>query len=248
MKLHVRDAGPADAASKYYGIAWKVAKLNLEQVSGQSLIVMGHLRRASQGLIGQKVSHPFTLETNGVTWAFQHSGSLLKDPAEPDRLNSQVVFKTILSSLGGAHQDVAAATSKARQAAIEEYGGFTSLSFMLSDGQYLHVFREFQTNGQYYTLYVDNFGEMIIAASEPILAMRAEPIPRRVLCSVTRSLDFSALPSREDVEALHETVKLQACSRRPECDGRPLATSRVRTASTGSPLRSVAMTTLKLAS
>jgi hypothetical protein len=59
---------------------------------------------------------------------------------------------------------------------------------MLSDGQSLHVYRDFQTNGQYYTLYIDNFGEMVIAASEPILAMQAEPIPRGILHTLSKDL------------------------------------------------------------
>jgi hypothetical protein len=95
-----------------------------------------------------------------------------------------------LNSLhGNTHQDVAKATTLIRETAIEKYGGFTSLNFMLSDGHALHVYRDFQTNGQYYTLYMDNFGEMIIGASEPVLAMQAEPIPRGVLHTVTTELE-----------------------------------------------------------
>jgi hypothetical protein len=59
---------------------------------------------------------------------------------------------------------------------------------MLSDGQSLHVYRDFQTNPQYYTIYLDNFGEMVVAASEPILAMKAEPIPRGVLHTISPEL------------------------------------------------------------
>ena len=95
----------------------------------------------------------------------------------------------ILSSLRGrSHEDVVQATTAARELAIKEHGGFTSLNFMLSDGQALHVYREFLTNGQYYTLYMDNLGEMVIAASEPILAMQAEPTPRGILHSVNGDL------------------------------------------------------------
>jgi hypothetical protein len=61
---------------------------------------------------------------------------------------------------------------------------------MLSDGQALHLYRDFQTNGPYYTLYLDNFGEMIIGASEPILAMQAEPVPRGILHTVTLDLEI----------------------------------------------------------
>ena len=190
LKVHMRDAGSAPDASKYYGTAWKIAKLNMERAPRQSLIVMGHLRRASsQGLVAQKFAHPFIEEHDGVTWAFQHNGSLVRDSGDSGKIDSQILFETILSSLHGrSHEDVAKATRAARDLAIEKHGGFTSLNFMLSDGQALHVYRDFQTNGQYYTLYMDNFGEMIVGASEPILAMQAEPIPRGVLHTVNSEL------------------------------------------------------------
>lgn len=191
LTVHMRDAGCAADASKYYGAAWKIAKLNIERASGQPLIVMAHLRRASVGgLVAQKYAHPFIEERDGVTWAFQHNGSLLKNPADPGKLDSQVLFTTLLDHLDGrGHESVARATAAARTIAIEKFGGFTGLNFMLSDGRALHAYRDFQTNGQYYTLYVDNLGEMVVAASEPILAMDAEPLPRGVLHTVTPDLE-----------------------------------------------------------
>ena len=155
------------------------------------MIVMGHLRRASvQGLVAQKFAHPFVEERDGTTWVFQHNGSLVKDPGEPGKIDSQVLFQALLADVHGReHGDVAMAIGALRNLAIEKYGGFTGLNFMLSDGQSLHVYRDFQTNGQYYTLYLDNFGEMVIAASEPILAMKAEPIPRGALYTVSSELE-----------------------------------------------------------
>jgi len=190
LKVHMRDAGSAADASKYYGTAWKIAKLNIERTSGQSLIVMGHLRRAgAQGSVAQKFAHPFIEERDGVTWAFQHNGSLVNDPGETGMVDSQILFRSLLNNLEGReHRDVAKATATLRELAIEKYGGFTGLNFMLSDGKSLHVFRDFQANGQYYTLYMDSFGEMIIAASEPVLAMKADPLPRGVIHSITPDL------------------------------------------------------------
>ncbi len=192
LKMHIRDAGCAADASKYYGTAWKIAKLNIERAPGQSLIVMGHLRRArSKETVAQKFAHPFVEERDGVTWAFQHNGSLVSDTGDPEKIDSQVLFQILLDHLAGrGHASVAKATAAARAAALEQYGGFTSLNFMLSDGMDLHVYRDFQTNGQYYTLYMDNFGEMVIASSEPILAMKAEPIPRGILSSTTSQLEI----------------------------------------------------------
>jgi len=190
LKFHMRDAGSAADASKYYGTAWKIAKLNIERTPGRSLIVMGHLRRASaKGLVAQKFAHPFVEERDGVTWAFQHNGSLVNDPGEGGMIDSQVLFAAMLDQLKGrSHKDVAAATAAVRTLAVEKYGGFTGLNFMLSDGKLLHVYRDFQTNGQYYTLYLDNFGEMVLATSEPILAMKADPIPRGVLQTIDADL------------------------------------------------------------
>ena len=192
LKVHMRDAGSAPDASKYYGTAWKIAKLNLERTPEQSLIVMGHLRRASsQGLVAQKFAHPFIEERDGVTWAFQHNGSLILDTGAPEKIDSQVLFDVLLDELEGPdHDAVARAISATRAVAIDKYGGFTSLNFMLSDGRSLHLYRDFQTNGGYYTLYLDNFGEVVIACSEPILAMKADPIPRGVLHTVNAELQI----------------------------------------------------------
>src|SRR5437867_4703690 len=63
LKIYMRDEGCAADASKYYGTAWKIAKLNIERAPQQSLIVMGHLRRAGLGgLVAEKYAHPLVEE------------------------------------------------------------------------------------------------------------------------------------------------------------------------------------------
>jgi predicted glutamine amidotransferase len=191
VKVQMKDIGCAADASKYYGTAWKIAKLNIERAAGTSLIVLGHLRRASsKERVAQKWSHPFLEERDGVTWAFQHNGSLKNEVKDPDRVDSQILFQVILNSLEGrGHDAVAKAIRAARKTALEEYGGFTGLNLMLSDGSALHAYRDFEENGQYYTLYQDHFGEMVITTSEPILAMKAEPMPRGIVHTVTPDLE-----------------------------------------------------------
>jgi len=192
LVLRVKDIGGAAEASKYYGTAWKIAKLNIERAPGQALIVLGHLRRASVGgLVAPKFSHPFTEVRDGTTWAFQHNGSLVNDVGDGAKIDSQVLFELLLDHLdSGDHEDVAKAAATVRDIAIQKYGGFTGMNFMLSNGKALHAYRDFQTNGQYYTLYLDNFGEMIITASEPILAMQSSPMPRGVLHTITADLEL----------------------------------------------------------
>lgn len=190
LAVHMRDVGAATDASKYYGYAWKIAKLNAERAAGTCLVVLGHLRRASnQAKVAQKWTHPFVEERDGRVWAFQHNGSLLGETGDPERIDSQVLFGILLDALDGSdHDAVARATEAMRTAALTEYGGFTSLTFMLSDGRALHAYRDFERNGGYYTLYQDRLGEMIVTASEPILGMRQEPLPRGILCTVTPDL------------------------------------------------------------
>src|SRR5437016_8414967 len=94
LKVHMRDAGSAPDASKYYGTAWKIAKLNLERTPEQSLIVMGHLRRASsQGRVAQKFAHPFIEERDGVTCAFQRNGSPSLGTGASVQIDAQSLFE-----------------------------------------------------------------------------------------------------------------------------------------------------------
>jgi len=191
LKVHMRDVGSAPDSPKFYGTAWKIAKLNLERSADRSLIVLGHIRRASdKARVAQRWSHPFVEVQDGRTWAFQHNGSFMKPPPDPEHVDSQILFRLLLDRLeGDGHEAVVAATKVVRKEVIEKYGGFTGLNFMLSDGSTFHVFRDFQTNGQYYTLYQDHLGEMVITISEPILAMKADPMPRGVLHTVTTDLE-----------------------------------------------------------
>src|SRR5207245_9744778 len=100
LQYRARETGSAADASRCYGTAWKIAKLTIERMPGQSLIVMGHLRRASvTGLVAQKYSHPFIEERDGVAWAFQHNGSLLNDPGEKGLIDSQILFRSILDHI-----------------------------------------------------------------------------------------------------------------------------------------------------
>jgi len=190
LKFHERDAGSAPESSKYYGVAWRIAKLNLERAAGRSLIVLGHLRRASdQTQVGVRWSQPFVETRAGVTWSFHHNGALVRSDPDSGRSDSQVLFGLLLDALDGReHKAVAEATRAVRRLAIEDYGGFTGLNFMLTDGVCLHVYRDFQANGHYYTLYQDDLGELIVTVSEPVLGMASEPIPRGILHTVSPDL------------------------------------------------------------
>jgi len=70
------------------------------------------------------------------------------------------------------------------EAARKEYGGYSSLNFLLTDGERLHAFRDYVKDGDYYTLYYDDFGEIVLACSQPILGMKDDPVVKGSLLSV----------------------------------------------------------------
>jgi len=191
---HQRGVGSAHDDPKYFKAAWKVAKANTERKAGERLVVLAHLRRASSGTpIGPEWSHPFVETKGGRTWAFAHNGGLNDCPwrEEDGRIDSQVAFRLLLSNLDSADPEGVAAAAKATvEAARREYGGYSSLNFLLTDGDSLHAFRDYEKDSDYYTLYYDDFGEMVLACSQPILGMKDDPVVKGSLVSVGPGLEL----------------------------------------------------------
>ena len=194
LQVYMRDVGSAVEAARFFQTASKIAGLRPQTSPAEGLVVLGHVRRASEkSRIGQRWSHPFVVERDGTTWAFQHNGSFAKELPDPDRIDSQILFEWILAGLEGAsHEDVSRAAAAARSRTLKEAGGFSSLNFLLTDGMALHVYRDFQTNGEYYTLFRGRVGDMVLAASEPIFGIRGGPLPRGVLHTITPDLEVAS--------------------------------------------------------
>ena len=185
---HVRGVGSAEADAKFFQASWKIAKTNIDRKAGERLVVLAHLRRASAGTpIGAEWSHPYVESKGGRTWAFAHNGGLNDRPwrEEDGTIDSQVAFKLLLSNLDGPEPEQIAAAAKATVgAARREFGGYSSLNFMLTDGEWLHAFRDYEKDSDYYTLYYDDFGEMVLTCSQPILGMKDDPVVKGCVLSV----------------------------------------------------------------
>jgi len=188
LRDHIRGVGSAQADPKYFQAAWKVAKTNIDRKAGERLVVIGHIRRASPGTpIGPEWSHPFVDAKGGRTWAFAHNGGLNDCPwrEEDGRIDSQVAFRVLLSNLDGeGPEEVAGATKATVEAVRREYGGYSALNFLLTDGEWLHAFRDYENDSDYYTLYYDDFGEMMLACSQPILGMKDDPVVKGSIVSI----------------------------------------------------------------
>ena len=131
--------------------------------------------------------HPFVDTKAGRTWAFAHNGGLNDCPWREDdgRIDSQVAFRLLLSNLEGTEpEQVAAATRATVETARREYGGYSSLNFLLTDGDRLHAFRDYEKDSDYYTLYYDDFGEAVLVCSQTILGMKDDPVVKGSLVSI----------------------------------------------------------------
>jgi len=189
---HVRGAGSAQGDPKYFMAAWRVAKTNTERRAGERLIVLAHIRRASSGSpVGPEWSHPFIETRGGRTWAFAHNGgpASLAPGENEKRGDSPVLFRTLLGNLDGPDPEQVAKATKATVETIRAEFGYTGLNFLISDGQWLHAFREYQENGDYYTLYHDDFGEAVLVCSQPILGMRGNLLLGGYLLSAGSGLE-----------------------------------------------------------
>ncbi len=193
-KLETQARGPGSAQDDptYSKTAWSIAKRNVDRRPDERLVVLGHIRRASDGMpVGTRWSHPFVDSRNGRTWAFAHNGGIDHFPFREDEglIDSQQLFRKLLGNLDGPEPDAVAAAVRATVAAVRrEYHGYTALNLVLTDGERLHAFREFTEHPDYYTLFYDDFGEAVVVCSQPILTMRENLIAKGSLISVAPDL------------------------------------------------------------
>ncbi|HLB68956.1 MAG TPA: class II glutamine amidotransferase, partial [Thermoplasmata archaeon] len=163
-----------------------------DRKAGEALVLVAHIRRASPGMsIGAEWSHPFIKTKGDHTWAFAHNGGLASFAHGEDEKvgDSQVLFRTLLGNLDGSDPEQVAKATRATVETIRAEFGYTGLNFLLSDGQSLHAFREYQENGDYYTLYHDHFGEAVLVCSQPILGMRDNLLVKGYLLSAGPGLE-----------------------------------------------------------
>jgi glutamine amidotransferase len=197
LEQHARGPGSAQGDPKYAQAAWRIARVNAERRAGEWLAVVGHIRRASEGMpVGTEWAHPFVESKDGRTWAFAHNGGIDGFPFRRDEglIDSQALFRELLANLAGdGPEAVAAATKAVVDWARREHGGYSAVNFVLSDGERLHAFREYTEKPEYYTLCCDDFGEQVLVCSQPILGMREEPVVKGYLVSIGRDLKTTRL-------------------------------------------------------
>jgi len=188
----VHEAGSAARDPEYARVARKIAGASAAVAPGNACVVLGHIRRASPGMpVGREWSHPFVDIRDGQAWAFAHNGGLEGYAfTEEERLiDSQVVFRRLLSNLDGpSGAEVADATRRTEAQIREEFPGYTALNFLLTDGARLHAFRQCLRDESYYTLYHGRVGRSVLVCSQPIGSTDATALENGTLATAGANL------------------------------------------------------------
>ncbi len=180
--MHYRSSRDAWDDPAYETISGAVGR-----ISGRRWF-MFHLRKASVGAPRVVNSHPFVVD--GM--AFMHNGSVKglahSFPASRKPLgqtDSEVYFLLLLDRLrnGGVFEAVS------QTIPLLEQLDYTSLTFIMQEGNSMYAYRQFSRNGEYYTLYFAQDGNSAIFSSEPLLGLRWQLIGNREL--VRASLEDS---------------------------------------------------------
>jgi len=175
-----REPNNALTDSKYLEVSGRVAK-------AEEGILLAHLRKATRNgerSIGN--THPFV---NG-TWAFAHNGGIRRFNVKPRGLqgttDSERFFRLLTNRLakdGSFEESLAWSVSFVRR-----NFNYSSLNFVLSDGDVLYAYRDCKEAEDYYAMLYKPNKNAVIISQEPLDKEDWKPIPNRNLAIVQKDL------------------------------------------------------------
>jgi glutamine amidotransferase len=125
----------------------------------RSRIIIAHLRKASEGSRVLENAHPFIYND----WIFCHNGTVrdseqlvLNNRYYEGATDSERLFKFILNKIEHRSVKDYPWVIKETLAEIKERCASTSLTFLLSNHNYLVGYRDYTEEGNYYSLYYSN--------------------------------------------------------------------------------------------
>jgi predicted glutamine amidotransferase len=185
-----RQAEPASKVEDEYQQAGDRA------INSRAPIVIGHFRKASGSDPGISNTHPF----HHSDWVFAHNGTIygaeasfpLFDAEPLGQTDSERFFLWLWEQVHVETDPTAALVALLKKS--REQLVFTSLNFLMSDGQHLWAYRDFgekrldigetvKDREKYYTLFISMLGSTAFACSEPLptLSKSWQPIAQRTL-------------------------------------------------------------------
>lgn len=138
----------------------------------RSKIIIAHVRKASSGSIGIENAHPFIHRE----WIFAHNGTVY----DSDRLlvpgcpcegttDSERLFKFLVSRLDRRSVRDYPEVLRHSIGELKKKCDYSSLTFVLSNGNYLIGYRDCREEEDYYTLYYSFAGNLaFLFCSEPL--------------------------------------------------------------------------------
>jgi len=130
--------------------------------------VLAHVRKASAGALSVDNTHPFALGR----WSFCHNGTVFGF-APPGQSDSLAIFKALHDDISKRRDTLGAIRRLLDEVSCMKY---TSLTFLLTDGDALYGLRKVGTvdeechenacSPEYYTLGVSKIGEAVVVSQE----------------------------------------------------------------------------------
>lgn len=161
--------------------------------SSPSGILMAHLRRASVGAVNKSNTHPFIYRN----WALAHNGTI-EEFNHPIRhslegtTDSERMFKLVMEQIEDGLRVEEAVHRTVRL--IRERYKFTSLIFMMSDGESVYAYREQRVEPEYYTFYYTRIADgTTIFSQEPTWNAEWQSIPNGTLVVSNKDQEISTI-------------------------------------------------------
>ena len=182
-----RSSGGVDNSLAEFDMAAKKLLLSNSKIS------LSHLRKASAGDIRLENTHPFVFEN----WIFCHNGTVhdpekisLKNINYEGTTDSEKLFHFIKSRLTQKNlRDYAGAVHQA-VLDLREKCNYTSLTFLISNGDYLIGYRDFLEEDEYYTLNYSRVPGHVIFCSEKLAGFNWNEMKNNEIVIASKHGDF----------------------------------------------------------
>lgn len=166
----------------------------IEQTKVSSPVIV-HLRKASVGQKTVENTHPFVIDE----WAFAHNGTIRKQNLR-GKTDSQWFFESMMQEKELSKRDISQAMRRQVESVREVYE-YSSLTFLLSNGQDLFAFRDFSGHGEYYTMFFTRTKDSIVICQERFFDSKWSELENGQLLKVrNNSVQVSDFPRIEELK------------------------------------------------
>ncbi len=146
--------------------------------------LIGHLRKASIGLKVVENTHPFVCRN----WGFAHNGTIRKLHLK-STTDSQWFFESIMQEYERNGADMISAITE-RVNFVHEAYPYSSITFILSNGNELYAYRDCTKWHNYYEMYFTDTSDGMVFCQEKFFESNWQELQNRELIQVDSCLRF----------------------------------------------------------